>query len=310
MTRNIYPKVSIIIPNYNHGVFLEQRIESILNQTFQDYELIILDDCSKDNSRDIIERYRDNKHISHIEYNTQNSGSPFIQWQKGISLSRGKYIWIAESDDYCDNNLLETLVNVLDRKEKCSFAYCLSKFVDPQNRLIWKSFPEGKDRYVKSQQYLSKYLACDNPVYNVSSALFRKDIAINIPNNYQSYKGSGDKLFWVYMAEYGDVYVVNKLLNSCRIHEQKVTNRKNYDGTNFVEIKHIFDYMVAKGYISSIRKYVVIGYNIYTIKKMEFESNAIRRDLINMWDKGKFGILLYIVGRIYAFIKFHLNVFL
>ncbi len=66
--------VSVILPNYNHAAYLRQRIESILNQTYQDFELIILDDCSPDNSKDVIEEYRNNSHISHIVYNETNSG--------------------------------------------------------------------------------------------------------------------------------------------------------------------------------------------------------------------------------------------
>ena len=67
--------ISVIVPNYNHASFLKQRIDSILNQTFQDFELIILDDCSTDNSREIIETYRNHLKVSHIIYNTENSGS-------------------------------------------------------------------------------------------------------------------------------------------------------------------------------------------------------------------------------------------
>lgn len=91
--------VSVIIPNYCHARFLNQRIDSVLNQTYSDYEVIILDDCSTDNSREIIESYRNHPKISHIVYNEKNSGSTFIQWEKGFELARGEYIWIAESDD-------------------------------------------------------------------------------------------------------------------------------------------------------------------------------------------------------------------
>lgn len=99
--------VSIIIPNYNHALFLKQRIESVLNQTFQDFEVIILDDCSTDYSRDIIELYRGHPKVKEIVYNTQNSASPFIQWGKGIDLAEGDYIWIAESDNIVDTKFLQ-----------------------------------------------------------------------------------------------------------------------------------------------------------------------------------------------------------
>ena len=78
--------VSVIIPNYNHAKYLEQRIDSVLNQSYQDFEVIILDDCSKDNSRDVIEKYRSHERVSHIVYNEQNSGGTFNQWNKGLSL--------------------------------------------------------------------------------------------------------------------------------------------------------------------------------------------------------------------------------
>ena len=104
------PKVSIIVPNYNHGAYLRKRIDSVLNQTFQDFELILLDDCSTDNSVDILESYNTEARISHIEINKKNPGKPFQQWVRGIELAKGKYIWIAESDDYADNDFLEKTV--------------------------------------------------------------------------------------------------------------------------------------------------------------------------------------------------------
>ena len=68
------PKVSIIIPNYNHAQYLSQRLNSIFNQNYQNFEVIILDDCSIDNSKDIIGKYKSNPKVSHIIYNDTNSG--------------------------------------------------------------------------------------------------------------------------------------------------------------------------------------------------------------------------------------------
>ena len=93
------PLVSVVIPNYNHGKYLRERIDSVLAQSFQDFEIIILDDKSTDDSLSIINEYKDNPHVAHIIVNEQNTGNPFIQWEHGISLAQGEYIWIAESDD-------------------------------------------------------------------------------------------------------------------------------------------------------------------------------------------------------------------
>ena len=133
--------VSVIVPNYCHSQYLDERILSILNQTYQDFELIILDDCSPDNgaSKEVIERYRNNPHVSHIVYNKVNSGSPFKQWHKGFELAEGKYIWIAESDDKCDNRLLEILVDAC-QKDDAVLAFCKSQaFYDNDEQFIYES---------------------------------------------------------------------------------------------------------------------------------------------------------------------------
>ena len=95
------PLVSVIVPNYNYARYMDERMQSILNQTYQNFEIIILDDCSTDNSRKVIEKYRGNPHVVAIVYNKENSGSTFKQWNKGFSIAKGELIWIAEADDTC-----------------------------------------------------------------------------------------------------------------------------------------------------------------------------------------------------------------
>src|SRR5215469_14819662 len=97
---SIAPKVSIVVPNYNHARFLPQRLDSILGQTFQDFELILLDDSSTDDSRSILLEYGRRDPRVRIEFNEVNSRNPFKQWNKGVGLAHGQYVWIAESDDY------------------------------------------------------------------------------------------------------------------------------------------------------------------------------------------------------------------
>ena len=130
--------VSVIVPNYNHGQFLKQRIDSILDQTYQ--ELILLDDASSDNSRDIIESYRGNDHISHIVYNVNNGGTPFKQWDKGIELARGEWIWIAESDDFADVHFLEVLMETVRKYPEVGFAFSSTFFVVSNGKIIGQSY--------------------------------------------------------------------------------------------------------------------------------------------------------------------------
>ena len=107
-------KVSIILPNYNHAKYLQDRLDSIFNQTYQNFEVIILDDASTDDSLLILNCYKDHPKVSHFVVNTENSGSPFKQWKKGLSLAKGDCVWIAESDDICDLNFLESQLKCLE----------------------------------------------------------------------------------------------------------------------------------------------------------------------------------------------------
>ena len=136
------PLVSVIVPNYNHHLYLPERIESILLQEFQDFELILLDDCSPDDSVEIFERYRSNPKVSHICVNGQNSGSTFKQWEKGISLARGKYIWIAESDDSADPRLLGSIVNALERYPSAVVGFCSTVVIDSEDRALDINIPD------------------------------------------------------------------------------------------------------------------------------------------------------------------------
>src|ERR1041384_7243968 len=99
------PAVSVIIPNYNHARYLRRRVESVLGQTYQDFEVILLDDGSTDDSRGIIASYEGDARVT-IAMNAANSGSVFKQWNKGVQMARGRYVWIAESDDYAGPGFL------------------------------------------------------------------------------------------------------------------------------------------------------------------------------------------------------------
>ena len=172
------PTVSVIVPNYCHAPYLEQRIESILQQTFQDFELILLDDCSTDGSREILERYRNHPKVSGIFYNERNSGSPFKQWKKGLSKATGDYVWIAESDDFSSPCFLERCVRILDTRPDCSIVFTSSYIVDSHSRTIREEapvkYPKHKQIRFGSRFFLYRFLCPRNTIYNAGMALVRR----------------------------------------------------------------------------------------------------------------------------------------
>lgn len=309
-----YYLVSVIVPNYNHAKFLDQRIQSILNQTYQEFELIILDDCSPDEgaSRKVIEQYRDNPHVSHIVYNEVNSGSTFKQWDKGINLAKGELIWIAESDDFCEPTLLEVLVREFELDERLTLAYTLLQKVDVEGKPIpfLRRKPCGVTR-IDGHDYVRRYMTTCNHCANASAAVFKKETYINIDRLYTTYIAGGDKLFWIEIAEHGNVAIVNKRLNYFRQHLQKVTIKSVKNGVNTYEAKQTFNYICKHIQIGQKRRQFCLEHEHYKILNLPFKSESLRRELLEYWEfNNSFSVWKKIEMKLYDILFHRLDIHL
>lgn len=221
--------LSVIIPNYNHEVFLKQRIDSILQQRFIDFEIILLDDASEDNSVSIINHYRSHPKISHIIINSENSGSPFAQWQKGLASATGKWIWIAESDDIADPAFLETALEKLDQQPDASFFYADASYLAAENDPApFQQYAAPKNRYFNTSRWSSDYAesgigeinfclkqACT--VNNISSVVFRKSILEEAVQGTELFRFHGDWFCLLKAASRGNILYSGKTLNQFRM---------------------------------------------------------------------------------------------
>ncbi len=222
--------VSIIVPNFNHREFLPSRLDSIFNQTFQDFEVILLDDSSNDNSYDFLIQFLDHPKVSVVHRNTPNSGSPFGLWEVGFKLAKGEFIWIAESDDLTSEKFLETLVPFFLNKSTV-LVHCKSyQFSNSTNDLKlnswWDNFYPNiwTDSFIKNGKFiLERYGRFKCPVINVSSCIFRKSsiFDIKLPNKF---KYTGDWYFWGQLFLKGDVAFISQPLNFIRIHDNSATS--------------------------------------------------------------------------------------
>lgn len=244
------PKVSVIIPNYNHALYLKQRIDSVLTQTFQNFEIIIMDDCSTDNSREVIEAYRDQRKVSHLVFNEVNSGGPFHQWKKGIELARGNYIWIAESDDWCEPTLLENLVRGLTDNPQCVLAYVQTHTINGNNAIQQTSAHNKLAEYVSGKKYITEYLTGGCAIWNAGMALFKKECYQQISQQFTAFKMSGDWLFYIELAKQGDVFISGKTLNYFRNHDKDVSGSMYRTGANYLEELQILKILKKQQLIS------------------------------------------------------------
>jgi len=242
------PLVSVVVPNYNYAQFLPARLDSIIHQTYREIEVILLDDQSTDGSVAILQRYQQqDARIRPVVVNTTNSGSPFRQWEKGIRLAQGKYVWIAEADDDADVHLLEKAVEVLESDEDMVFAKVDSYWVDTDDHILerdpdrWRKrkIQEGQIDYYDGREFVRKEQYWANRIYNASGVVFRRDAAneqswqsLDIPN-------VSDWLFWSDIALKGRIAEIHYRLNRFRQQPQSLTHSANAMRTSSYNVVHV-----------------------------------------------------------------------
>lgn len=285
-TRNAL--VSVIVPNYNYARFLRQRIESILNQTYKNIEIIILDDCSTDDSHTIIESYRHFSRVKEIVYNEHNSGSTFKQWQKGFLIAQGEFIWIAECDDYADPHFLEKIVPVMQNDKDIKIGFSNSYWITPESTFINQDYTiSSLEKIYNGKSFVRDHLMKENYIYNASMAIFRKDSLKHVDPDFIQYKSCGDKLFWGSIASSGKVLFHCEPLNYFRIHSNKVTTKSITNGILFQEEHKLFRKNIQNGYITIRNRWQTVVYFQQYIRrtKNDFQTQEIYNNCLNLWEK-------------------------
>lgn len=229
--------VSVVIPNYNYKRFLYQRLYSILSQKEKINEIIILDDCSTDDSRkeidkivDELEKYIDIKKV----YNEKNSGSAFKQWEKGFSLAKSEYVWIAEADDYCSDKLLKQLVKPVVKNRDIIISYADTAFIDTVGNYLVKSIVPEIDilntghwnrNYVNNgKDEFNHYTYLNCTIANVSSCIIKNNNYSRFFKESGKFKQCGDWLLYANIMQLGDVAYSRQTLNYYRIHGSNVSS--------------------------------------------------------------------------------------
>jgi len=224
------PKVTVIVPNYNHSAFLEKRLDSIYRQTYKEFSVILLDDCSSDTSKDILIEYKQKyPEITQVFFNKKNSGSAFLQWKRGIDLADSDIIWIAESDDFCDDDFLQTLVPFF-MDEAIQLAYTRSVFIGTDDQPTAFKFDDylceldqkkwSVDYIESAHNEVGSVLGKKNTIPNVSSTIFRKpkNLALFNQDSWLNMRICGDWIFYLHLIKGGKIAFTNRTLNYYRFH--------------------------------------------------------------------------------------------
>lgn len=283
------PLVSIIVPNYNCAPYLEERMQSIMEQSYSHYELILLDDCSTDGSREMLQRWSTHPKVSRVVMNEVNSGSAFVQWHRGLQLARGELVWIAEADDSCHPTLLSTLVAAFERQSALSFAFCRCKFVDEKSQETdhhsWRfRHVEGMD----GRRFVKRYLYKGNKIWNGSCVLMRREYALRCGDDFTHYRACGDWLLWIELAMQGKVTAVGEPLNYFRRHTTCTTSSMKRCGQGQKETYKVFAYCCDHHLLSLWQKAdVLMGMLRSTyLNRGRTVSEEVSNQIVETWMQG------------------------
>lgn len=254
------PLVSVIVPNYNHAPYLKERLDSIYGQTYGNFEVILLDDCSTDESREILEQYRlKYQDSTKAIYNDMNCGHIFEQWNRGMQAAAGELIWIAESDDFCKENFLEEMVRCFRLPSlrlafsRCEFIQNGTKIWDTEAYLHDLSSIRWDRPFRMTAHNLVRFgFSVHNVIPNVSSAVFRNTGAIpdEIVKICSGMQLSGDWIFYLYVMQGGTVAYTNKTVDYYRIHEKSTSLRVQREEQYYVEFAEVSKFIVRNYRVS------------------------------------------------------------
>lgn len=267
------PLVSIITPTYNHERYIGQCIESVLQQTYSDWELIIVDDGSTDETPNIIKRYKDSR-IKYLRQNNIGIMNLRFTYNRALSLSNGEFIAILEGDDCWPIDKLEKQLPSFDIP-KVVLSWGNARIIDENGRTI---------RYVRNKNFKNTYSILDIEIKElISKFLFsnfltptvtvmvRKKSLLNI-NGFQQPEGVPfvDLPTWLYLVFEGKFAYVNRDCGMWRQHTEQTTRK--------------FDLAMILGHVKTINEFLESLPMDYIL---QYDLNKLPISTCVSWHKGR-----------------------
>ena len=231
------PKLSIIVPVYNVSSYLKNCIESLISQTYEDIEIILIDDGSKDNSGEICEEYA--KQDGRIIFKHQNNSGVSVARNEGLNLANGEWITFVDGDDYVEKEFCKKILTAVETTlaEVIFFSY----FTLKNNKKIFSQpfvLPEGD--ISKYKDYIQKKIITqyyDNKIINTSASagtswgkIIRKTVLDRYAIQYsQGLMRAQDTVFWLNVIEKTTkIFFLNLPLYYYRINDSSITSGNKF----------------------------------------------------------------------------------
>jgi len=240
MKKNIIPKVSVIIPVYNREDRIILSLKSVLNQTYKNLEVIIVDDASTDNTSKILKPFIDNKKVRYYRLR-KNSGKPSIVRNYGIRKSKGEYIAFIDSDDIWLKDKLTLQFNFIRNSDvELGYVFCdafvrnsgnkrMERFITQQNFYNnFKNYITRKNNYgyILDKQLFFEYLLVDFLVFN-QTVLIKREIILKYSCFNENLTYGEDNDLWMKVARDFSIGYIDKPLFVYVKHEDNLMNNDN-----------------------------------------------------------------------------------
>jgi glycosyltransferase involved in cell wall biosynthesis len=260
------PKVSVLIPTYNYARFLPEAIESILGQDFQDFELLISDDCSTDNSAEVIARYAGKDSRIRFQIHSKNLG--MVQnWNYCLSQARGEYIkFIFGDDKLLSPTAFKKLVKLMESDSAISLVASASRVIDTRSRTI-----ETRNYFQPGvwdgKKVIVRCLECPaNLVGEPTLVMFRNRQAAR---GYDvRYRQLVDLEMWFHLLENGKFGYLAEPLCAFRKHSTQQTNVNRKNSLTEVEGLMLLENYFSKPCLREMATRRLLFAQIYTLRKL------------------------------------------
>jgi glycosyltransferase involved in cell wall biosynthesis len=209
------PVLSVTITNYNYASYLRQSVESILNQTYENFELIIIDNASTDGSADLIHELSSRDRRVRPTMHRRNEGMLF-SYREAADASRGRYRVHVEADDWAiDPKAFELQIAILDENPTMSFCYPAITMVDPRGEVVYVAHAHDGDSILRGEKALESVLMLN---LTHTGMMIRQDAYRATPGYQEGFPHTADTMLAVHLCEVGDVGYIDRSLYAFRQH--------------------------------------------------------------------------------------------
>lgn len=280
MTARAPQRVSICIPTYNYGRFITDAIESVLAQSFGDFELIVVDNCSEDDTRAIVESYA--RRDSRVSYHCNERNLGMVgNWNRCLELARCDYVKILCADDLIEPRCLELSVRLLDADSRTTLVSGSRQLVSKELQPIETLSYSDHATVVEGTEVISRCLLHGNLIGEPTAVLFRKSVA---ERGFDvRYKQLPDLELWFHLLEQGRFAFIQEPLCKFRQHEEQAT-KKFVQSLDFLDDAFLlFREYMGKRYVTlSLLQKHLAQFNLvyYVWKNSDDRSSAEKRAII------------------------------